>query len=160
MPQRCYIVPNRSQPRLFNEGKAASILCTVLRQGGSRALFEEELERRCPDGARQRGNSQAEALAVAAEALAENQQLVSADLALLSRFLTFLGFLAVIQRVIAFAGVPGRLASIAFIGLQTAVRERVAVLTTQSAANDAALVIVRRAAANEARFLQRAGRAN
>jgi hypothetical protein len=158
MPERCVVRPNRSEPRPFTSTKLAKLLCTWVRQGGSRAAFELEYEKVCPDPVRRKGSAAAEALAVAEQALMSNQEFYAADLAALTRFLNVFVLVGLLNRLILrFLGVPGKLLSVAVILAERAAVQRVKDIAVQKAANDAAIEIVRRAAANEARFLMRAG---
>lgn len=153
MPQKCYFRPIRTKPRRFDEHKLAKLLCSVVRRGGSRAVFEREYEIVCPDAGRKRESAAAEALAAAEQALVETNSLFDADAAVLQRFLIFSGFVGLAMRyIVAYAGAPGKIISAGFSGLVVAARERVEQIAVQRAANDAALAIVRRAAANEERF--------
>ncbi len=158
MPERCVQRPNRTANRPFNAHKLAKLLCSWVREGNSRAAFEVEYEKVCPDAPRQRGSAAAEALAVAQVALEQTDALFDADLQALQRFLNVFLLVGILNRlVLRFLGVPGKLLSVTVIIAERVAIERVKQLTVQKAANDAALEIVRRAAANEARFLQRVG---
>jgi len=158
MPLVCRQVPNRTTRRRFDEKKLARLLCTVVRQGGSRALFESEFEQVCVDPESRKKSSAAEALAVAEQALDASNQLLSADMEFLTRFNLVVGLLATSARLIGrFAGLPGIAVAILTTSLREIAGVRVGQVAAQHAANDAALLIIRRAAANEARFLRVAG---
>jgi hypothetical protein len=158
MPERCVQRPNRAEARPFTSTKLAKLLCRWVREGNSRAAFELEFEKVCPDEGQRRGNAAAEALAVAQVALEQTDSLFDADLLALTRFLNVFILVGILNRlVLRFLGAPGKLLSVAVILAERAAVQRVKDVTVQKAANDAALEIVRRVAANEARFLQRVG---
>lgn len=158
MQTRCVDRPDRSNPRPFTTTKVAKLLCELVRRGTTRAEFEKEYERVCPDAPKRRGTAAEEALAVAAEALEQNNVMIDADAQALQRFLAFFSLIAVAFRYVGrYVGAPGKVISIGVIAAEAAAKERLAVITIQKAANDSALAIVRRAAANAPEFAVRVG---
>lgn len=158
MTLRCVDRPNRSFPRSFTLTKLAKILCSLTRAGQSKAIFEEEYLRVCPDAPRREGKERAAALEVALAALEQNQEMLNLDAAALERFLVFFSLVGVVFRAVGrFVGAPGKLITVGVVAAEAAAKDRLKQIAVQAAANDRAMLIVRRAAANEAEFLLRSG---
>jgi len=158
MTLRCVDRPNRSFPRAFTLTKLAKILCQLTRSGQSKAIFEEEYLRVCPDAPRREGRERGAALEVALAALESNQEMLNLDAAALERFLVFFSIVAAAFRMVGrYLGAPAKLVTVGVIAAEAAAKDRLKSIAVQVAANDRAMLIVRRAAANEAEFLLRAG---
>lgn len=154
MPVICRFRPNRTKDRPFTERSAAKIICKVVRSGGSKALIDRLYLEVCPDvEERPDDAAESEALAVAEQALVQNNEMLTSDTEILQRMLQVLGILAAIGRFIVQIPIPAAKAVGGLsVALNVAARARLDQIAVQRAANDAALAIVRRAAANAASF--------
>lgn len=158
MPLKCFEKPNRERRRVWKAKNVAQVYCKALEGGESEAEIQKELQR-CRQLRRRNPTSEAaEALAVAEQALEQNQTMINGDIDFLEQALAALRILAAIGRYLVRIPVaPARVLGGTAVVLTELGGQRLATLTVQKAANDAALAIVRRAAANEAQFLRAVG---
>lgn len=153
MPLKCFLKPNRTKPRRWSAKTVGQVYCVALRDGVPRVDLEREI-RKCVEPDSKRDSEAAEALAVAEQALLQNNQLLDADADSLQRFMGIPVVNAVVLRLISRIPIVGPVLAGAIPALRTYAAVRLGQTTVQKAANDAALVIVRRAAANERAFLR------
>lgn len=136
----------------------AKVYCHALtRHGGTRAEFEKALLEVCDAAGKEKKTSAAaQALALAEETIANNEdilgdsyrmfQIVNGLLSLLLSLVPFARFGNLVTKII------GRASALP----SNVVQAEMQVIQIQRAANDAALRIIRQAAANEARFVRAA----
>lgn len=154
MPLKCFQKPNRTRVRFWNAKKVGQVACIALRSGASRVEIEGYIAE-CVGGERRNDPSEAEqALAVAEQALSQNNVVLDADADSLRRFQD-LGILnPLVLRILARVPVVGPALATGIVALSRVAASQLARIAVQKAANDAALTVVRRAAANAARFRQ------